>query len=376
MTKCVMRQFCNLNEIFRCRSDECCFLRANRVYWSGQVVSMDDKQSKNTRILSIYQRLSSGKMINKAEEAARFGVDERSIQRDIDDIRAFLDDQAMTDGDTRQIAYDRKRKAFLMEGFQSPLMTNGEILAVSKILLESRAFTKEEMSVIIDKLIAGCVPQKNMKLVSDLLANEKFHYVELTNPAGILEKLWDIGNDIKDRHLMEITYHRQGSTQEPVKRIIEPISIIFSEYYFYLNAYIVEKDDADEYRHKYDYPAIFRVDRVDSYRLLDKKFSLPYADRFQEGEFRKRVQFMYPGRLQQIRFRYMGKSIDSILDRLPTARVFAQDETGYTIQAEVYGKGIIMWLMMQGELVEVLSPQKLREDMRNTLSKTLSHYDG
>lgn len=337
---------------------------------------MDDKQSKNTRILSIYQRLSSGKLINKAEEAARFGVDERSIQRDIDDIRAFLDDQAMTDGDTRQIAYDRKRKAFLMEGFQSPLMTNGEILAVSKILLESRAFTKEEMSVIIDKLIAGCVPQKNMKLVSDLLANEKFHYVELTNPAGILEKLWDIGNDIKDRHLMGITYHRQGSTQEPVKRIIEPISIIFSEYYFYLNAYIVEKDDADEYRHKYDYPAIFRVDRVDSYRLLDKKFSLPYADRFQEGEFRKRVQFMYPGRLQQIRFRYMGKSIDSILDRLPTARVFAQDETGYTIQAEVYGKGIIMWLMMQGELVEVLSPQKLREDMRSTLSKTLSHYDG
>jgi len=337
---------------------------------------MDDKQSKNTRILSIYQRLSSGKLINKAEEAARFGVDERSIQRDIDDIRAFLDDQAMTDGDTRQIAYDRKRKAFLMEGFQSPLMTNGEILAVSKILLESRAFTKEEMSVIIDKLIAGCVPQKNMKLVSDLLANEKFHYVELTNPAGILEKLWDIGNDIKDRHLMEITYHRQGSTQEPVKRIIEPISIIFSEYYFYLNAYIVEKDDADVYRHKYDYPAIFRVDRVDSYRLLDKKFSLPYADRFQEGEFRKRVQFMYPGRLQQIRFRYMGKSIDSILDRLPTARVFAQDETGYTIQAEVYGKGIIMWLMMQGELVEVLSPQKLREDMRSTLSKTLSHYDG
>src|SRR5699024_10960781 len=117
-------------------------------------------------------------------------------------IRAFLDERAIVDaGDTRQVVYDRQKKGFLLSGYQSPLMTNSEILAVSKILLESRAFTKKEMSTVLDKLIAGCVPMKNMKLVTDLLANEKFHYVELSNPAGIQEKLWDIGNDIQQRHL-------------------------------------------------------------------------------------------------------------------------------------------------------------------------------
>ena len=45
---------------------------------------------KNTRTLDLYVRLCEGKIINKKEEAVRFGVDERSIQRDIDDIRAFL----------------------------------------------------------------------------------------------------------------------------------------------------------------------------------------------------------------------------------------------------------------------------------------------
>lgn len=54
---------------------------------------MNNKHSKNSRTLSMYVRLCAGKRINKAEEANRFGVDERSIQRDIDDIRAFLEDQ-------------------------------------------------------------------------------------------------------------------------------------------------------------------------------------------------------------------------------------------------------------------------------------------
>ena len=127
---------------------------------------MVDKRSKNARVLDMYERLCSGKIINKSEEAQRFGVDERSIQRDIDDIRAFLDERAIVDaGDTRQVVYDRQKKGFLLSGYQSPLMTNSEILAVSKILLESRAFTKKEMSAVLDKLIAGCVPMKNMKLV-------------------------------------------------------------------------------------------------------------------------------------------------------------------------------------------------------------------
>lgn len=49
----------------------------------------------------------------------------------------------------------------MMTGGESSLMTNSEILAVSKILLESRAFPKQDMDKILDKLISGCVPLKN-----------------------------------------------------------------------------------------------------------------------------------------------------------------------------------------------------------------------
>lgn len=54
----------------------------------------------------MYVRLCEGKTVNKAEEARRFGVDERSIQRDIDDIRAFLDEKSVDIGDGREIIYN------------------------------------------------------------------------------------------------------------------------------------------------------------------------------------------------------------------------------------------------------------------------------
>ena len=224
---------------------------------------MAEGRSKTSRILDLYQRLCAGRLIRKTEEARHLGVDERSIQRDIDDIRAFLEEQAAETGEGRTVVYDHRKKGFLLQGGQSPLMSNSEILAVSKILLESRAFSRQEMSRVLDKLISGCVPQSNMKLVSDLLANEKFHYVELTHPAPIQDKLWDMGSAIQQRTLMELEYQRQGQASSPVTRVVEPVSILFSEYYFYLNAYIVEMDQRGRYVHKYDYPAIFRIDRIE-----------------------------------------------------------------------------------------------------------------
>ena len=198
--------------------------------------------NKNQRVLDIYARLCEGKMISKAEESLKFGVDERSIQRDIDDIRAFLNTRAVEDvADQRKIAYNRVKKGYEMTGCEGSMMSNSEILAVSKILLESRAFTKEEIDSILNKMIAGCVPLKNMKLVSDLISNEKFHYVAIRSSSAIHEKLWELGEEIQKHNLIELVYQKQVYLKETVKRIVQPVAILFSEYYFYLNAYIVEK---------------------------------------------------------------------------------------------------------------------------------------
>ncbi len=81
---------------------------------------------------------------------------------------------------------------------------------------------------------------------------------------------------------------------------------------------------------------------------------MQYVGRFEEGEFRKRVQFMYGGKLQTVRLRYTGPSIEAVLDRLPTTTVKENPDGGWDIEAEAFGKGVDMWLRSQVENVRML----------------------
>jgi len=333
-------------------------------------------QDKIIRVLDIYMRLCEGHIINKAEESQRFGVSERSIQRDIKNIRIFLERKRdLERSDVRDIGYDEEQMGYFMTGLENTMMTNSEVLAVSKILLESRAFTRDEISGILDKMVSGCVPKNHMKLVADLISNEKFHYVEIHHKSYIKDKLWEIGSEIRQCNVLEIVYQKQAMDEKPVVRMIQPLALLFSEYYFYLNAYIVEPDRNGEYVQKYDYQAVFRVDRIITYKNLGRKFKIPYSSRFEEGEFRKRIQFMYMGRLVRLQFKYTGRSLASVLERLPTAKVVSEDEEGWTIEAEVYGRGVLMWLLTQGSMVEVLRPEKMRAEMKRMLVEMLEKYE-
>ena len=53
---------------------------------------------KVDRTLGIYTRLLGGYIVSKIEEAQRYGVNERTIQRDIDDIRNFLETEVENSG--------------------------------------------------------------------------------------------------------------------------------------------------------------------------------------------------------------------------------------------------------------------------------------
>ena len=140
-----------------------------------------------------------------------------------------------------------------------------------------------------------------------------------------------------------------------VKRKVRPVAIMFSEYYFYLTAFIDDKEVWKNFDVLNDsFPTIYRMDRIKGLQVLGERFHIPYSSRFEEGEFRKRIQFMYGGKLQKIKFKYSGNDIDAVLDRISTARILKEEEGIYTVSAEVFGKGIDMWLRSQGEMVELL----------------------
>lgn len=314
----------------------------------------NDSVEKVERILGIYTKLMNGAIVNKAEEAHYYGVNERSIQRDIDDIRNYFENDTVNREYQNSVIYDRINKGYRLEQIYKMKLSNSEILAVCKIMLDSRAFTRNEMIDVLDKLVACCVPEANQRLVNDLIKNEEFHYVEPHHGKIYIDKLWEIGIAIRQSKYIEIKY--QGYKGSKIKtRKLKPLAIMFSEYYFYLAAFIDDEKVRSSFSVLGDsYPTIYRVDRIQGLKILDEGFHIPYSSRFEEGEFRKRIQFMYGGKLRKIKFKYLGYSVEAILDRLPTAKIVAEENGKYIIQAEVFGDGIDMWLRSQGDLIERL----------------------
>lgn len=311
---------------------------------------MNSTVIKSERLLHIYCRLVNGETLSKRELAQKFNVTERSVQRDIEALRYFFADQ----GVRQDVIYDRNAKGYRLHDLSRGMLTNSEALAVCKILLESRSLCQDEMGPIIDKILSLCVPEQNKKAVKALISNEKFHYIEPQHGRMLLDGLWDVGQAIHNRQLMEIEYERMKQPQ-CVKRLIEPVAIMFSEYYFYLAAFLRNIDRQTEFENPDDlFPTIYRIDRIRSFKVLKEHFQMPYNNRFQEGEFRKRVQFMYGGKLQYVKFIYKGPSVEAVLDRLPTAKVSPNDDETWLVEAEVFGNGIEMWLRSQGDMVQVV----------------------
>ena len=314
---------------------------------------MEEKSGKIERILDIYSHLMAGSTVYKSQLAAEYGVNEKSIQRDLDNIRDYLEvhDQ---NGLLNSVVYDYETKGYHLEQIYGIKLTNPEILAICKILLDSRAFTRNEMMDIIRRLIDNCVPWDNHRTVESLISNEEYHYMELHHHKSYIDKMWKIGQAIKAHKKIEITY-RKLKGKNPVRRKLSPVAIMFSEYYFYMAAFIENREDVDHPEKISEItPTIYRLDRIDDLTVIDEKSSAPSMSRFEEGEFRKRIFFMTGGQLRRIRFEYSGLSLEAVLDRIPTAKVLKEEDGVYTIEAEVYGNGIDMWIKGQGDDMRVI----------------------
>ena len=303
---------------------------------------IDFNGNKSFRLLSMYELLNKGEVITKADLATRYGVSEKTIQRDIEDLREYLACTHFDEGEV-SITYDRSRSGYYLVRLEREWLTNEEVLAVCKILLESRAFCKNELELLVRKLMVQVTPN-DRRQVEELIRSERCYYVPLQHGKKLFNAIWELSQYIAKQEVLRIIYSRQDGIER--EHEVKPVAIMFSEYYFYLIAYMADGGK--------DFPTIFRIDRIGIFQGMGVQFRIPHKDRFSDGEFRKRVQFMYSGELRRVKFAYSGPSIEAVLDRLPTAEILEEKEGVSTLIVEVFGKGIDMWLRSQGEYVKVI----------------------
>ena len=327
------------------------------------------ENTKQYRVLEIFFRALRGEDISIQKLADEYGVSTKSVSRSISDLKAFLADNRQLVGNT-ELEYSHKDKCYRL--FMDEFLSSKELFALVEVIIGARAFSRDELLILVDKLKRFTTGDDKTKL-AELIRKELYHYPEVKHDCeSVQDRLWQMVNCITEKREISIEYYRMD--RKWVTHRLRPASVMFSDHYFYLIAFVTDG--------KTDKPYYFRLDRIKRITKHRKKFTTADIPDFDEGMLRKRSLFMWPGELRTIRFEFSGPSVQAVLDKLPTAKIIERlgidKQTGnnkYLIEAETYGNGIKMWLLSQGSWVKVTEPKTMVEEIESELKNTFLLYE-
>lgn len=321
-----------------------------------------EKEIKLDRVMELFFRAMKGESLSVQQLAFEYNVSTRSITRDMNSLKGFLADHADILG-YAELEYSSTNHCYSLK--MDHFLSNKELLAITKVLIGSRAFSSEELLGMIQRLKKNTTSVDRVKL-EQLIRKEIYQYDEVGSDChGVIENLWKITDCIENKNVITITYYKMN--RDLVKRKIKPASVMFSEYYFYVIGYLYKSDTPND-------PIYFRTDRIINIQVHREKYVLSKEQNVDEGMLRRKSQFMWPGPTRKIRFEFSGPSVQAILDRIPTAKVTDRQADKSIIEAEVFGSGIKMFLLSQGAWVKVLAPDEFVEEMKLEIKKMHDIY--
>lgn len=320
------------------------------------------ENTKQERLLEIFFRALHGEGLSVQKLADEYEVSTKSIRRDLSGLKAFLADHRELVGNT-ELKYCNQEKLYHL--YMDEFLTNTELFALIEVMIGARAFSKEELLTLTNKL-KGFTTTTDRPMLNDLIRKELYHYTEIKHDCkSVQQTLWKLANCITEKREITIEYYRADRAWKTHR--IRPASVMFTDNFFYLIAFNTEGIP--------DKPLYFRIDRIKYITEHRKKFTTEDTPEFDEGLLRQRSLFMWPGKLRTIQFEFTGSAIQAILDKLPTAKIIEINGRTYTIEADVYGDGIKMWLLSQGRRVKVTAPEDFVEEMKIEISKMYANYN-
>lgn len=317
---------------------------------------------KKIRVLSILYQLLVGNKVSVLKLAEQYGVSTKSIHRDISIIRTFLAENREMVGDMA-LEYNKANKKYFFT--KKELLQPEQFFLIIKILSGSRAVTCKEFAELMKSFFIYSSGEER-EILKEITQNEIKHYQAITMTEGdIAKKIWKLEECIRAHRIIQIVYGRLD--ENIVKRELYPISVVFSDHYFYLLACRADIKDS-----KVIY---YRIDRIKELTIKDEKFHISFQKQMKYEEINLYSQKMFMGERMTLRFLYTGPSLQAILDIFPNCVVKNETSQGVEILTEVeYSKGTVMTLLSQGAWIQVLGPQKVLEDIKHETENIQKMY--
>lgn len=329
------------------------------------------KYDKTTRCLYLMYKFLSGEKIYISKIAKKLECSTKSIKRDIETIMTLQNELGIPMNIKHFGGQAGKLKYYKLES-EKNVLSVVDIFIIVRILFGSRVLCKNEMNSIIMKLkyqLSTIGDSEDIKEIIKIVDKEFSNYSGVLS-NNLLDNMSKLLQCIVDKNKIKIRYEKMN--KDIVIREVSPISVIFSEYYFYLLAYDnKDVDDAGKQKLKH-----FRVDRIINIVCHDEVFN--YSDGFSVGEYRKKLQYMYPLRKEPVRFKFSGPSLKAIEDKLVNCIWDNENcKNGeYNIRVDDSSEGLKMFLLSQGSNVEILGNTSFKEEFKAEVAKMYEIYFG
>lgn len=229
----------------------------------------NNKTDKNTRILMLYHWLLNGHHVNKDAFVNEHGINGRTFDRDIEDIRLFLSEIYSAD----EVVFDKQTKAYYLTGETPGYSDRMEAAIISKILLESAALREDEMMGLLQTVLST-VSSSDARAINEYLKSTKAHYDTRTK-AAILKLIGDLYTVIDSGTDIETFMVRD---KEEIKVRVAPIEIELCNGTFHL----VCAEDLD-----YSKIVRYRIEDILGFKKLKSKLAQIYKKKYYEEKEKK-----------------------------------------------------------------------------------------
>lgn len=290
----------------------------------------------NNRLFEIVYILMQKKKITAKELAERFEVSTRTIYRDIETLsRANIPIYSSKgkDGGIELLEEYVLNKAVLSEEEQNQILF--ALQGMKKVAGEEK-YILEKLSTIFNKRVNDWIK------------------IDFSN-WGKEEKFDIIKTAILNKQELEFTYY--NSNGEKTKRTVEPLQIWFKNKSWYLISYCKLKED---YR-------IFKVDRMKEIKALNKHFERELPKEKKEEKYMLKNILLELEIKKEMAYRVYEEFEDKEISKKENGDFIVKVE--YPETEWIYG-----YILSFGENIKVISPNRVKNTIKNKLEKAIKNY--
>lgn len=303
--------------------------------------------------------LTAAEIQRKIKEIYDVEIDTRTIRRNINLLKYKLDYDISTREDNGKGYYINRDPETDFEP--------GEIRAI----IDNFSYANYIVPSVAKEIIKKC---KNMQTVYE---NEKIKDYQIysvnskTENAEVIKNIEDISSSIYNNHKIKFEYWKYEITNKLEKQIVSaptvsPFAIVYNKQEFY---FIGIKDGQDKFYH-------YRLDRMKNVKEINEKITIKKT-KSQIRDFAESTVEMFGGKKEEIEAvcnKCLLNAIFDIFGKNVTIEKIPGNDEKFKLIVDLNPMGFRMWAMRNIDMVEVIRPENLRNEMREIVERAIERY--